>query len=121
MAKTFRELKAWQKAMDLVVVIYQFTRSLPESERYGLISQMWRAAISVPTHIAEGYGRQNRPEWVRFLRIARGSLMEFETQLLLVQRLEMAHIPSHVCGLREECNRVLQGVIRSLQPAQKPI
>ena len=83
----FRELIAWQKAMDLVVAVYGTNRAWPDDERFGLISQVRRAAVSVASNIAEGHGRRNDKELARFLMIAHGSLMEALTQLEIACRL----------------------------------
>lgn len=83
----FKELKVWQKSMDLAKDIYCIVRSLPIEERYALADQMRRAAVSIPSNIAEGYGKNSDKEFIRFLFIARGSLSELETQLYLCIRL----------------------------------
>lgn len=85
--KTYRDLKVWQHSMDLVTDIYQLTKSLPDHEKYGLISQIRRAAISIPANIAEGYGRKHRKEYLHHLSFANGSLKEVETFLILCTRL----------------------------------
>ncbi len=85
--KSYTELYVWQKGMDLVEEIYRITTKIPEGEKYGLIAQMRRAAVSVPSNIAEGYGRITTKEYVNFLAIARGSNAELETQLLICKRL----------------------------------
>ncbi|HEY3319507.1 MAG TPA: four helix bundle protein [Planctomycetota bacterium] len=85
--QSYRDLLVWQKAMDLVVSIYTLSRSFPNDERFGLTSQIRRASISVPSNIAEGYGRSHRGEYLHHLSIARGSLMEVETDLLAAVRL----------------------------------
>ncbi|NYT74342.1 four helix bundle protein [Halomonas sp. QX-2] len=82
-----QQLRVWQEAMDLVVAIYSMTSSFPSVERYGLASQMQRAAVSVPSNIAEGAARGSKPDFLRFLHIARGSLSELETQCKIAQRL----------------------------------
>jgi four helix bundle protein len=87
MVANYRDLLVWQRSMDLVEKIYRVTEGLPERERWGLISQMCRAAVSVPANIAEGYGRQSTGNYRHFLSIGRGSLSELETFLLLCQRL----------------------------------
>jgi four helix bundle protein len=87
MIETYRDLKVWQKAMDLVVEIYQITKKFPKEELFPLTSQIQRAVTSVPTNIAEGHGRLHRPEYIRFLSIAMGSLMETETHLHIAIRL----------------------------------
>lgn len=87
--RSFRDLIVWQHAMEVTEQVYLFTSKLPSDERYGLISQMCRAAVSVPSNIAEGWGRgtSSDRQLLSFLRIARGSLFELETQLELAQRL----------------------------------
>jgi four helix bundle protein len=85
----YRDLDVWQKAMKLVEAVYCIGRDMPDSERFGLTSQMQRAAVSVPSNIAEGYGRGGG-DYRRFVLIARGSLMELETQLELAVRLGLA-------------------------------
>jgi four helix bundle protein len=88
--ESFRDLRVWQAGMDLVVGVYELTRTLPKSEVYGLSSQMQRAAVSVPANIAEGHSRRNLREYLQFLSIARVSLAEVETYLELVPRLGFA-------------------------------
>ena len=82
-----RDLYAWQQAMELVVSVYRIAKSWPDDERFGLISQIRRGVTSIPSNIAEGQGRLNDNEFLRFLAIAHGSLREVETQLLIAQRL----------------------------------
>ena len=84
---THKDLEVWKKSMDLVEDVYKLMKQLPENEKYGLISQIKRSSISIPSNIAEGAGRASTKEFIRFLDIATGSLSELETQLLLVQRL----------------------------------
>jgi four helix bundle protein len=86
-AKKYSDLIAWQKAMDLVAVVYQLTAEFPKAEVYGLTSQLRRAAVSVPSNIAEGYARSGRREFAHALSIALGSLAEVETQILIAERL----------------------------------
>jgi four helix bundle protein len=88
--QTYRELDVWQCAMQLVQEVYALTRAFPDDEKYGLSSQLRRAAVSVPSNVAEGYGRSHRGDYLRSLSIARGSLMEVETQLILAGRLGFA-------------------------------
>ena len=85
--RSYQDLIAWQKAMDLVVVVYQITQELLQEELYGLTSQVRRSIISVLSNIAEGQGRQTATEFQRFLAIAYGSLQEAETQIILAHRL----------------------------------
>jgi four helix bundle protein len=88
---------------------------MPESERYGLTLQMRRAAVSVPSNIAEGHARQSRPDYIRFLRIARGSIAELSTQLELATDLEALSPDPQLSDLIDEAARILQGLIRSLE------
>ena len=85
--KTYKELEVWQRSIQLVARVYELSRSLPASERYGLTSQIQRAAASVPANIAEGWGRGSRREFLQFLKIARGSLMELDTHIVVARTL----------------------------------
>ena len=85
--KSYQDLIVWQKAMDLVTEIYRITKNFPKEEIYGLTNQMRRAAISIPSNIAEGHARKSRAEYIRFLSIAQGSRAELETQILIAVRL----------------------------------
>ena len=86
--KNYKELEVWQRGMDLTVRVYEIGRTFPAEERFGLISQVQRAAASIPANIGEGWGRGSTKEYVQFLRIARASLMELETHLILATRLD---------------------------------
>lgn len=88
---------------------------MPDGERFGLTSQMRRAAVSVPSNIAEGFGRATRPDFLRFLRTARGSLFELQTQLHIAATLKMIDPHISVHELLAETDRVLQGLIRSIE------
>ncbi|MBS1593187.1 MAG: four helix bundle protein [Bacteroidetes bacterium] len=85
----YKQLKVWNKAIDLVVDVYKATGDFPKEEKYGLISQMRRCAVSIPSNIAEGAGRNSDKEFCHFLSIAHGSSYELETQLIVSQRLEL--------------------------------
>lgn len=87
MAKSYRELIVWQKSMELAEKVYLLVKALPKEETYALSDQMRRAAVSIPSNIAEGHARQSQKEFLQFLCIARGSRAELETQLLLARRL----------------------------------
>jgi len=87
MAQSFRELQIWQKAMQLTVAIYRLTSKFPKEEQYGLTAQIRRAAVSVPSNIAEGHGRLSNREFWQFLSVARGSLCEVQTQLEIAKSL----------------------------------
>ena len=86
--KNYRDLVVWQKAMDLTTMLYQIVRKLPKEETYALSDQMRRAAISIPSNIAEGFGRNSTKEYTHFLYITKGSVCELETQLMLCVRIE---------------------------------
>lgn len=112
----YRELIAWQKAMDLVVEVYRATASFPREEVYGLTNQLRRAAVSVPSNIAEGQGRGVGGEFAHHLRIAIGSRQELETQVLVAERL--GFLPKELAGsvlsCAEEVGRLLTGLLRSV-------
>ena len=113
----YRELIAWQKSVDLVVLVYRLTTCFPKNEVYGLTDQLRRAAVSVPSNIAEGQGRGISKAFIGHLRIARGSLQEVETQLIIAQRLGYID-GEQSCGaieLSAEVSRILGGLIRSLK------
>jgi four helix bundle protein len=114
--KTYRELIAWQKAMDLVVLVYRLTPRFPKEELYRLTQQLRKAAVSIPSNIAEGQGRRTTAEFLHFLSIASGSLNEAETQVLLGERLGyvVSSETTDVLGLSSEVGRVLNGQISSL-------
>src|SRR5689334_5401752 len=105
--------------MDLARCIYQATRQMPPSERFGLTNQMRRAAVSIPSNIAEGYARQSTVDYIRFLRTARGSLAELATQAELAISLAMLTDTQSLTSLLQEEDRILQGLIRSLEQKQK--
>jgi len=117
MAHAFRELHVWQQAMDLTTVIYQLTASFPGQERYGLTSQMCRAAVSIPSNVAEGSGRGSKKEFRQFVLIARGSANELETQLLIAQKLCYGD-QAHLLEAERRCievGRMLNGLARFLK------
>ncbi len=113
----FRELIAWQKGMDLSVLIYKYSEKLPASQRFVLVPQLQRAAISIPLNVAEGYGRSSRADFARFVDIALGSAREVQTQLELCERLgfEDATIERQ---LAEELGKILFGLAKSLRPSK---
>lgn len=112
--RTFRDLIAWQRAMDLAREVYVMTKAMPAEERFGLTLQMRRAAVSVPSNIAEGYARQSTADYIKFLRIARGSLAELHTQYELAHTTGMLTLADTLVSLLAEVDRILQGLIRSL-------
>lgn len=112
------ELKVWQKSYALCLEIYKLTEHFPKEERFGLVSQIRRAAVSIPSNIAEGYGRKTTADYVRMLYIANGSLCELETQILLSSDLHF--IPDEnidkIKSAIAEVERMLKALIRSLTP-----
>lgn len=115
--QSYRELKVWQVAMNLAEQCYTVTRSFPKEEQFGLTSQIRRAATSVPANIAEGQGRESTKEFLKHLSIARGSLKELETHLLLSQRIGFLDPTTveRLLGLAEEIGRMLSGLRSSLR------
>ncbi|MGE5325606.1 MAG: four helix bundle protein [Deltaproteobacteria bacterium] len=111
-----QDLVVWQKAMDLVVEIYRITRAFPKSETYGLSSQLQRAAVSIPSNIAEGQALKQTPAYLRHLAIASGSLAELETQIEIGRRLGYLSADSGQLVQRlNEIGRLLTGLRRSLR------
>jgi len=117
----YRDLLVWQKAITWVECVYAETKTWPSDERFGLISQVRRAAVSVPSNVAEGCARRSTPEFLRFLSIARASLAEAETQLIIAQRL--AYLDEVGLGrlleLADEISRMLSGLISKLEERTK--
>tara|TARA_B100000959_G_C14915647_1_gene597190 strand:- start:29 stop:394 length:366 start_codon:yes stop_codon:yes gene_type:complete len=114
--KGFKQLKVWQKAYELVLEVYKISKIFPKDELYGLVSQIRRAAVSVPANIAEGYERKHRKEYLQFLHIAKGSLGEVETFLDLAKDLRYLSEEKFLLieQKRKETARLLRGLIRSL-------
>ena len=113
--QTFRNLIVWQKAIVLAKVIYEVTKQFPASERFGLINQVRRAAVSIPSNIAEGNARESRKDYIRYLIIARGSLAELETQIVIAQELKYLSETATVLGPIAEISRMLQALIAALK------
>ncbi len=105
--QSFRDLLVWQKSYQLVKTIYVLTKQFPQEEVYGLSQQMRRAAVAIPSNIAEGYGRQSKKGYRHFLAIAYGSLCELETQYLLSIDLQHAQGDDSIEGLFKEVGRLL--------------
>ena len=115
--RSYRDLVAWQRARELVGEVYLLTVKFPVGERFGLVGQMDRAAVSVPSNIAEGYGRATTQDHLHFLRIARGSAYELETQLVLAEDLGLCTqaASSKVVVTLQEVIRLLQGLVAALE------
>ena len=115
--QSYRDLKVWQQSMDLVVACYKVTKGFPSCEIYCLTSQLRRAAISVPANIAEGRGRRQTKEFLRYLSIAYGSLMELETHIELSMRLGYLdqNLYSHLLERTANIGRMINGLGNSLR------
>jgi four helix bundle protein len=115
--KTYRDLLVWQKSMALVTEVYKLSKLFPDEEDYGLTSQMRRCAVSIPSNIAEGYGRNSTSDYVRFLRVASGSLYELQTQAEIALNLRYLK-KSDFDKLYEssrEIERMLSSLVRKLK------
>jgi four helix bundle protein len=121
--RQYQELIAWQKAMDLVVRVYEVTEAFPPKELFALTNQLRRAAVSIPSNIAEGQGRQTTRDFLRYLSIARGSLQEVETQILIAFRLGYVKEPSQAQLIERisEVGRLVSGLYRSLARPESPL
>ena len=117
-----KDLKVWQASMALAAAIYGVTKKFPQDERYGLTAQLRRAAVSVPSNIAEGHARESTKEYLHHLSIAQGSLAEVETQVMLAMRLDYLHesdldtVPTLIRNTR----RMLFGLRNALRPTPTP-
>jgi len=113
---SFKDLLIWQKAITVVKETYLFTKSLPEDERFGLTSQMRRSAVSIASNIAEGWGRNSTKSYIQFLRIARGSLMELETQLIICKELSYIENENYntINDLIVEESKMLNALIKAI-------
>ena len=116
MAKDYKELIVWQKAMDLVVEVYQLVKLLPREEMYALSDQMRRAVISIPSNIAEGQARNSSKEFIQFLSIAKGSNAEIQTQLLICTKLRYLNEEqiSNAINLSYEVGRMIHAITQKL-------
>jgi four helix bundle protein len=112
-AKHFQELIVWQKAHEFVLLIYRYSESFPKNELYGLTSQVRRSAVSVPANIAEGFKKKTRPDKVRFLNIAQGSLEECRYYLILAKDLDYGDT-SKLMSKVEEVSKLLEAYLSSI-------
>lgn len=114
--ESYRSLLVWQKSVDFVVLVYQLLGRFPKNEQYGLTSQMQRAAVSIPSNIAEGKERQSDRDFARFITIALGSLAELETQFLISQRLGYLDEPTlqAITAQADEIGKMLRSLYRTL-------
>jgi len=119
---SYRDLRVWQRAMDLTVAIYDLTRGFPKEEQFGLTSQLRRAPVSIAANIAEGYGRSTKGSYLSFLRIAQGSLKEVETHLILSTRVSICPETSTnpILVETDELGRMLRSLIVRLEQHVEP-
>jgi len=113
--KTYKDLIVWQKSIALVSDVYKLVRLFPEDEKYGLTSQIKRSSVSVPSNIAEGYGRSSRRNYIQFLRISRGSLFELETQIVIGKKLNFINNSEEVDNTITEISKMLNSLINKLE------
>lgn len=124
MPHSFRDLVVWQRSMQLTLTIYRLTQEFPREEIYGLTSQIRRAAVSLPSNIAEGHGRLNTAEFRQFLGVARGSNFELQTQLEIARALGLGRreLLDQADGLSQEVGKMLYAILKSTKrPAQAGI
>jgi four helix bundle protein len=115
MSHSFRDMVVWQRGMQLAASVYRSTQAFPREELYGLTSQMRRAAVSIPSNIAEGHGRLNKAEFRQFLGIARGSNFELQTQIDIAKSLSMGNeeLLNAANALSHEVGKMLYAIIES--------
>ncbi|AUP77696.1 four helix bundle protein [Flavivirga eckloniae] len=115
--KSYRDLIVWQKSMEVVTLTYKLLKQFPEDEKFGLTSQIKRSSVSVPSNIAEGYGRNYRKDYVRFLNISRGSLYEMQTQFQIGMNLKFINENElkEIKVLSVEIEKMLNSLINKLK------
>ena len=114
---SYKDLIVWQKSIELVTTIYSLTKNFPSEEKFGIVNQLNRAVVSIPSNIAEGWGRESSKNYLQFLRISRGSLMEVETLILISKNLNYINEENFktISDKIEEVGKILQGLIKSMQ------
>ena len=114
-----KDLEVWKKSIDLVLEVYLLTDKLPKDEKFGLISQIKRAIVSVPSNLAEGAGRSSTKEFIRFIDIANGSLSEVETQLIIIDKLNLCKtkelIENQLVPIRKMLYKLKQALLRKVK------
>ena len=121
--RSYKDLIVWQKSMDLVELVYQATKGFPREELYGLTNQIRRASVSIPSNIAEGQARNSTAEFRNFLSIARGSLAEVETQLLIAERLNYLDSEKlrEILAVQIEVNKMTNALMNKLVTNHSPL
>lgn len=117
--QSYKDLVVWRKSMDLVKQVYASSNRFPEDEKFGLSSQMRRSAVSVPSNIAEGWGRSSDKDFTRFLKIAKGSLFELETQIILAQELRFMSENQSIYSLIAEVGKMLNALVKFINERLK--
>ena len=119
--KTFRDLLIWQKSINFVIQIYELTEDFPDKEKYGINAQLRRAAVSIPSNIAEGFGRNSPREFKRFIKIAMGSLFEVQTQIEISLKLSYItdELYKEIYSVSREIERMMSSFIDSLGNKRK--
>jgi four helix bundle protein len=122
MSGSYKDLRVWQESFALSVAVYRLTRDFPHEELYGLTSQLRRAAVSIPSNIAEGYGRGTRRDYRSFISVARGSVLELQTQLAIASELGFGPAVSmkKVQAQAEEVGKMLWGLVQKLRLDPEP-
>lgn len=121
-AYPYKQLNLWKKAIELVSQVYKATKEFPGYEQYGLVSQIRRSAVSIPSNIAEGHGRSSEKELIRFLDIAKGSIFELDTQMEIAKQLNYIEPQDfeHISELLDETSRMLTGLCNSKTKPHNP-
>ena len=114
---SFKDLLVWQKSVELAKEMYSLTKDLPSQEMFGLTSQMRRAAVSIPSNIAEGHSRHSTPDYISFISIAIGSLAEVDTQVILAQDIE--YVTAQDCAIVDDSIQRLQQMLHKLRSSLK--
>ena len=119
---SFRDLIVWQKSKQLVLLVYRSLKKFPSDEKFCLVSQIKKCSISIPSNIAEGYGRNSTKDYIRFLQISKGSLYELETQLEIAKELGYLDDPETIILLKQsdEIDKILFSIIKSLSNKINP-
>jgi four helix bundle protein len=120
MIKSYKDLEVWQKSVNLVTKVYSMTAVFPQEEKYNLVSQIRRSAVSIPSNIAEGSKRKNTKELIQFLHIAAGSLSELETQIIISHNLGFID-KNMITKEIEEVGKMLSGLLSSLTTKHRPL
>ena len=120
--KSFKDLLIWQKGIEITVLVYKIIADFPENEIYALSSQVKRCAVSIPSNIAEGYGRKSTQSYIHFIKIARGSLYELETQLIIAEKLKFFksdNLITEIMLLITEENKMINSFLNKLESNNK--